>query len=193
MKKAELKALLFQRFQERLATVMELRNQLQAKLDKEVEALAAEYDFVDAQMLGDLQLSTSKPKRVRKTKEPNSVESESPKETESRKKKRIKHKRRQRKPGEPTIHEVLRGHLPAFLALVGANGKEFTVRQVFDAMVKKGLPDKRIEVKHVSLYLSQNAKQHGLKSEQRKVKREKTKSGKPLPSVITNFYKIARK
>jgi hypothetical protein len=108
--------------------------------------------------------------------------------------KKIRRKRRSRKPGEPSITEILGRHVPTTVHAYAKakDWPEFTAKDIFKSLQDHRVLPARVKVGHVSLYLGQHSKKLGLKCEQRKVARGKNKSGKPLPPVVTNFFSAAR-
>ena len=192
MKKAELKNLLLAKFESRLSEIRTKYNALIIAFSRDMDSFIAEYGDLAKEEVREMFIVTAGllPDKMGVSKRRKSVEQAEEAQPEKKAKREKKHRRKRqpRKPGEPTILEVLRKRLPAYLAQVGSGGKEFTTREVFEAMEKTGLPDKRISHANVSLYLGQHGKEHSLASETRKVK----KRGAPMP-IVTRFFRIVRR
>jgi hypothetical protein len=197
MNKNDLKRIIYEGFQARVAQIATKRDTMQAELDKDIEALRKDYGLSPNTSVGIKDLASdapldpraNKPKRLGKINVAAlEAASEKADDKPADSKKKIRRKRQPRKPGQPTITKILSDCLPEVVRTLGANGKEFTTRDAFNYMVKKGLPDKRIEFKHVSLQLGQNKTALGIKSESRKV----THPGSKIP-VVTNFFSLSRR
>jgi len=184
MKKADMKNLLYAQFEAAVARVktnltqlVKKREEIDAEISWIIDEFGKAHGIVGRAMLDNLHMLPP-PAQA----EPAAAIA---------KNRKIRRKRRARKPGELTIRDTLLKFLPAWLSLVGKGGREFTAREVFDTFNKSGGMDKRVELKHVSLYLAQDRKTYGVKMEARNVSRGKDANGKPYLSAPTNFFRLA--
>ena len=186
MKKSDIKNLLFERFQERIAVLEKKRKENVAKMQKlinEREEILKEMQRLREETGVDIVFHLSETGKVDAAEGELKLQGA---QTKAQPQQKNKGRRRRRKSGQPTIQSILKERLPEIVKVVGSENKEFTTRQVYDILVQKGLP-KYVRHAHVSLYLSQNKKQLGIKSEAKKVKMPNV----PMP-VVTNFFTLTR-
>lgn len=167
MKKDELKNLLYERFQKRVDDIVKKRDKFQAEINEASKSLIQEYGPIAIAALRDIEISL--PGAPKKQTESTATTAEKP-VAETADPKKIARKRTPRKTGEETITQMLERTMPEVMKALGADDKEFTSRQVFEELVKQGLPDARITRSHVSLVLWRRKKSLGLKSVTRKIK-----------------------
>lgn len=176
MQKAELKNLVFERFEGRRIEIIKKRNRFQQELDQDLHQLREAYGDAAVSDLGDLSLAVNPPERPSEK-----ARRQSPAETSQRS--RAKRKRRRRPQGEPTMRSILKEHVPIAVTAVSASKDEFQARDIYDHLQDVSKLD--VSYGNVSLYLAQNAKKLGLVVEKRKV-------GEPIPRP-TNFFRLRRK
>ena len=186
MKKAQLKELLFERFQKRIDEIVKKRKQFQEEIDGMTKDLIHEYGPLAIAALRDMEIHL--PGGAKKAAVPAVAEPESPaaEQPAAEPEKKIRRRRKSRKDGEETITQILERVLPKVLEVVGAGGKEFTSREAFDHLERDGLPDKRLNSGHVSLLLKRLQKQLGLKCVSKKIKVGNS------PSKATNFFSFKK-
>ena len=190
MKAAEIKNLLYAKLQEQVAILEKRREQNSAKMQKlihEGEQILTEMQALRNATGVDIIFKDSTPNKVVTSEEEPQARRPQKKSKKPSAPKKIVRKRRKRKPGQPTITSVLDTCVAGVVKIVGAKGKEFSSRDVLEHMEKTGLPDKRIKLSNVSIYLIEKKKQLGIRPERRM---EKGKG--PIP-VVKNFFKISRR